>query len=231
MGLRVPDHPVALALLDAFGGGIAERSANRFGRVSPTSAAHVVAEFGDAVDCVIDGGSCTVGLESTILDLSGQYPRVLRPGAVMPDVLTHILGESLSLRAGDSPRAPGCLASHYAPDTPLRLIDTTEIEAAAQSFLNFGQSVAVLSVHPPATNQAGCRWLMMPADPKEYGQVLYARLREIDTWDCHCVPDLIRIRVKSSNLSALHLQAESQATSAPGVAGEYPYSTYTAGSG
>lgn len=187
IGLRVPNHPVALALLKAFGGGIAAPSANRFGRVSPTSAAHVIAEFGDALDCVIDGGSCTVGLESTILDLSGEYPRVLRPGAVMPDVLTRILGESLSMGAGDSPRVPGCLASHYAPDTPLRLMAMAHIEAATQSFVNLGQSVAVLSMHPPATNQVGCRWLMMPTSPSLYGQVLYARLREIDTWGSRCV--------------------------------------------
>lgn len=187
VGLRVPDHPVALALLNAFGGGIAAPSANRFGRVSPTSAAHVIAEFGDALHCVIDGGSCRVGLESTILDLSGEAPRVLRPGAVMPDVLTRILGESLTMSASGGPRAPGCLTSHYAPDTPLRLKDTAEIEAAAQSFLNFGQSVAVLSMHPPAISEAGCRWLMMPAEPQEYGHVLYALLREIDTWGCRCV--------------------------------------------
>jgi L-threonylcarbamoyladenylate synthase len=187
IGLRVPNHPVALALLKAFGGGIAAPSANRFGRVSPTLAAHVIAEFGDALDCVIDGGSCKVGLESTILDLSGQYPRVLRPGAVMPDVLTRILGKSLATGAGDGPRVPGCLASHYAPDTPLRLMEMAHIEAAAQSFLNLGQSVAVLSMHAPAINQAGCRWLKMPVDPQEYGQVLYARLREVDTWGCRCV--------------------------------------------
>ena len=186
IGLRVPDHPVALALLKAFGGGIAAPSANRFGRVSPTSAAHVIAEFGDAVDCVIDGGSCKVGLESTILDLSGECPRVLRPGAVMPDMLTRVVGELLPVSADSSPRVPGCLASHYAPDTPLRLIDATEIEAAAQPFLSVGQSVAVLSMHPLAISETGCRWLMMPADPNEYGQVLYARLREIDSWDCHC---------------------------------------------
>lgn len=187
IGLRVPDHPVALELLKAFGGGIAAPSANRFGRVSPTSAAHVIAEFGDAVDCVIDGGSCKVGLESTILDLSGEYPRVLRPGEVMPDILTRVLGESLTVSADGGPRVPGCLASHYAPDTPLRLIDATEIEAAAQSFLNYGQSVAVLSMHPPAISEVGCRWLMMPTNPRLYGQMLYALLREIDTWDCHCV--------------------------------------------
>jgi len=187
IGLRVPDHPVALALLRAFGGGIAAPSANRFGRVSPTSAAHVIAEFGDAVECVIDGGSCEVGLESTILDLSGESPRVLRPGAVMPDVLTRTLGESLTLSASGGPRVPGCLVSHYAPQTPLRLIDATEIEATAQSLLNGGHSVAVLSMHPRVISDVGCRWLMMSADAKEFGQVLYARLREVDTWGCRCV--------------------------------------------
>ncbi|MEO6699670.1 MAG: L-threonylcarbamoyladenylate synthase [Paraperlucidibaca sp.] len=187
IGLRVPDHPVALALLNAFGGGIAAPSANRFGRVSPTSAAHVLAEFGDAVDCVIDGGSCTVGLESTILDLSGEYPRVLRPGAVTPEMLTHILGEPLSARTGDSPRTPGCLASHYAPDTPLRLIAPETIEAVAQALVDCGHSIAVLSMRQPANHHAGCRWVMMPSDPSAYGQVLYARLRDIDSGACHGV--------------------------------------------
>lgn len=187
VGLRVPDHPVALALLKAFGGGIAAPSANRFGRVSPTSAAHVIAEFGTAVDCVIDGGACRVGLESTILDLSGDHPRVLRPGAVMPDALAGTLGEPPTVRAGGAPRAPGCLPSHYAPDTPLRLVATAAIGPTVRSLLALGQSVAVLSVHPPATGQAGCHWLLMPADPWEYGHVLYARLREIDTWRCRCI--------------------------------------------
>jgi len=187
VGLRVPDHPVALALLKAFDGGIAAPSANRFGRVSPTSAAHVIAEFGNAVDCVINGGSCRVGLESTILDLSGQRPRVLRPGAVTPNALTETLGEPLTTRTTDAPRAPGGLPSHYAPDTPLRLLETAAIEPTVRSLLALGQSVAVLSVHPPASGKAGCRWLPMPADPGEYGHVLYARLREIDSWDCRCI--------------------------------------------
>jgi L-threonylcarbamoyladenylate synthase len=187
IGLRVPDHPVALALLKAFGGGIAAPSANRFGRVSPTSAAHVIAEFGDTVNCVIDGGSCKVGLESTIIDLSRQRPRVLRPGAVMPDMLTRILGESLSLPVSDSPRVPGCLTSHYAPDTPLRLIAATEIEVVTQSTLNLGHSVAILSMRPPATERAGCHWMVMPVEPFEYGRVLYASLREVDTWACHYI--------------------------------------------
>ncbi|MHB1271951.1 MAG: L-threonylcarbamoyladenylate synthase [Rhodanobacter sp.] len=187
VGLRVPDHPVALALLKAFGGGIAAPSANRFGRVSPTSAAHVIAEFGNAVDCVLDGGACAVGLESTILDLSGVHPQVLRPGAVTSGALAETLGEPLTMRATGAPRAPGCLPSHYAPDTPLRLVETAAIEPTVRSLLALEQSVAILSVHPPATGKAGDRWVMMPADPREYGHLLYARLREIDTWGCRCI--------------------------------------------
>lgn len=187
IGLRVPDHPVALALLKAFGSGVAAPSANRFGRVSPTSAAHVIAEFGDAVDCIIDGGSCEVGLESTILDLSGKYPRVLRPGGVMPDVLSRILGQPLSVKTGDAPRVSGSMASHYAPDTPLRLIEANAVNAVVQSLLDVGHSIAVLSQRDPAPHHSRCRWLMMPSDPKSYGQSLYAHLREVDTWACEYV--------------------------------------------
>ena len=187
VGLRVPDHPVALALLNAFGGGIAAPSANRFGRVSPTSAAHVIAEFGNDVNCVIDGGACAVGLESTILDLSGENPRLLRPGAVTLDALAETLGELPTISATGAPRAPGCLPSHYSPDTPLRLVETAAIEPTVRSFLALQQAVAVLSVHPPTTGADGCRWLVMPADATEYGQVLYARMREVDTWGCRCI--------------------------------------------
>lgn len=188
VGLRVPNHPVALALLKAFEGGIAAPSANRFGRLSPTAAAHVIAELGNAVDCVIDGGPCAVGLESTILDLSGTHPQVLRPGAVTPDALAETLGELPTMGAPGAPRAPGCLPAHYAPDTPLRLVETALLEAMVRSFLALEQSVAILSMQqPPATSQAGCRWWMMPADPREYAHVLYARLREVDTPGCHCL--------------------------------------------
>jgi L-threonylcarbamoyladenylate synthase len=184
IGLRVPDHPVALALLKAFGSGVAAPSANRFGRVSPTSAAHVISEFGDALDGVVDGGTCQLGLESTILDLSGKYPRVLRPGTIMPDILARILGQPLSVKTGDAPRVSGNMASHYAPDTPLRLIEAGTVRTAAQSLLDVGYSIAVLSQCNPAPHHSRCRWLMMPSDPKSCGQSLYAHLREVDTWAC-----------------------------------------------
>lgn len=187
VGLRMPDHPVALDLLRAFGGGIAAPSANRFGRVSPTSAAHVLAELGDAVDCVIDGGACAVGLESTILDLSGKHPRLLRPGAVTPAVLAETLGELPTWLAAGGPRAPGRLPSHYSPDTPLELVATAAIESTVRTILAQGHSVAVLSAHPPATGDARCRWAVMPTDPREYGRVLYARLRDADAWGCRSI--------------------------------------------
>ena len=187
VGLRVPNHPVALALLQAFGGGLAAPSANRFGRISPTLAAHVLAEFGDAVDCVIDGGPCAVGLESTILDLSGTRPRVLRPGAVTPDALAETLGEPPTTRVTGGPRAPGRLASHYAPDTPLRLVESAALESTIQSLTAVQQLVAVLSLHPPTTGAAQCHWMTMPADATEYAHVLYARLRDIDSRGCRVI--------------------------------------------
>ena len=187
VGLRVPDHPVALDLLAAFGGGIAAPSANRFGRISPTSAAHVLAELADAVDCVIDGGACEVGLESTILDLSGKHPRLLRPGAVTPAVLAETLGEWPSWRASGGPRAPGRLPSHYAPDTPLELVPKAAIESTVRTIVAHGRSVVVLSVDAPSAGDTRCRWMVMPADPQEYGRVLYARLRDADTWGCRAI--------------------------------------------
>lgn len=190
VGLRVPEHPVALALLRAFGDGIAAPSANRFGRVSPTSAAHVIAEFGNEVDCVIDGGSCRVGLESTILDLSGDQPRLLRPGAVTSEALATVLGTAPALRVAGSPRAPGNLPSHYAPATPLRLVETGSIEPTVQALVDSGHTVAVLSRQPPPASledTSHCRWAPMPADADEYGHVLYARLRETDAWGCDCI--------------------------------------------
>ena len=213
VGLRMPDHPVALDLLKAFGGGIAAPSANRFGRVSPTSAAHVLAELGDAVDCVIDGGACSVGLESTILDLSWKRPRLLRPGAVTPAVLAETLGELPTWLAAGGPRAPGRLPSHYAPDTSLELVATAAIESTVRTILAQGQSVAVLSVHPPATGDARCRWAVMPADPKEYGRVLYARLRDADAWGCRSI--LVELPSAASDWEAVRDRLRRAASATP----------------
>jgi L-threonylcarbamoyladenylate synthase len=120
VALRAPAHPVAQALLRGAGRPIAAPSANRSGRVSPTEAAHVAAELGGRVALILDGGRCPVGLESTVLDLSGDTPALLRPGGVTLEQLTPLLGPIATPAAGP-PRSPGMLASHYAPSLPLRL--------------------------------------------------------------------------------------------------------------
>jgi len=174
VGLRVPSHPLALALLRRFGGGVAAPSANRFGRVSPTTAAHVRAEFGAAVP-VLDGGPCAVGLESTILDLSGDAPRVLRPGAVSAAALEAVLLEPLT--AGGErpvPRVSGSLESHYAPQTPTYLVGAATGVSRADD--------AVLARRAQAA-EAAC-WLALPDEPGAFGRALYAALRDLDVSGC-----------------------------------------------
>jgi len=123
IGLRVPDHPLALELLHAFGGGVAAPSANRFGRVSPTTAAHVRADLGDDVDLVLDGGPCTVGVESTIVDVTVDPPAVLRPGGIPVEALEAIIGGPVRTEARGVSRAPGMLDSHYAPTARVELVE------------------------------------------------------------------------------------------------------------
>lgn len=184
VGLRVPGHLVARALLEVFGGGLAAPSANRFGRVSPTTAAHVATELGSLVDAVVDGGPCDVGLESTILDLSGGTPRLLRPGAISVETIQDLLGVGVSSGATGGPRAPGRLALHYAPDTPLQLTDPATTAAVARARVAAGEAVAVLATRPASDDAPGVRWMVMPEDPVQYGRLLYARLREVDGWRC-----------------------------------------------
>jgi L-threonylcarbamoyladenylate synthase len=178
VGLRVPNHPLALALLEAFDGGIAAPSANRFGRVSPTTAAHVLADLGDAVDLVLDGGPCAVGVESTIVDVTGREPVILRIGGVREDELAAIVGHGLERRIAGELAAPGTLASHYAPDARVELIDGGRIAARAVELAS--KKIGVLALVPPADLPSAVAVLEPPADVVEYARVLYARLREAD---------------------------------------------------
>lgn len=185
VGLRVPDHPLALELLRAFGGGLAAPSANRFGRLSPTTAANVREELGNAVDCILDGGPCRVGVESTIIDLSGNQPRLLRPGMLGAAAIESALGTALH-GASPSIRAPGTLRAHYAPGTPLRLLPTALLAGEAARRQARGERVAAVTytgVSLPGTTL--CRSL--PADPAGYAQALYAELRRLDDRRCDCL--------------------------------------------
>jgi len=182
VGLRVPGNRTALALLQAFDGALAAPSANRFGHVSPTTADHVVQEFGDEIAAVIDGGRCSVGVESTIVDLTGDHPKLLRPGMIRVDALEAELGEPL-VRAGDQdgPRVPGRLASHYAPVARLGLVAAEALEAHLDSCLRTGERVAVLARRePPADAADGMCWIVMPRQPVQFARALYAELRRAD---------------------------------------------------
>ena len=183
IGLRVPGHPVAQQLLKAFGGGIAAPSANKFGRLSPTTAEHVREELGNAVEMVLDGGPCDVGIESTIVDLTIDPPAILRPGRVsvqqIADALLVPLGES----AADRPRVPGSLASHYAPRAPLKLVLPDEIENYVRR--QVGQPpVAVVARRGRPRDSKVALWQVAPETPEEYARVLYATLRRLDDAGC-----------------------------------------------
>ena len=177
VGLRCPAHPIALALLHEFDGGLAAPSANRFGHVSPTTAAHVREEFGDAVAVVLDGGDCEVGIESTILDLSGEMPRILRPGRITHAQIEALVGPVAQGGDAQSPRASGTLEAHYAPRTALLLMPRDALAAEARQQEALGKRVAVLTIDELPQ---GLRGLALPSQPDGYAHGLYAALRALD---------------------------------------------------
>jgi L-threonylcarbamoyladenylate synthase len=172
VALRVPAHPVARALLAAFGRPLAGPSANRSGRISPTSAAHVRAELGDRIAAILDGGPCRIGLESTVLDLSGERPVLLRPGGIPVEELAALIGPVDRPRLGDrlAPRGPGMLESHYAPSLPLRL--KAGAPRSGEALLAFGAA--------PPQGYAEIEWLSRTGDLAEAAANLFAALRALD---------------------------------------------------
>ena len=186
VGLRVPDHPVARELLREFGGGVAAPSANRFGRVSPTTAAHVAADLGDEVDLILDGGPCRIGVESTIVDLTGERPVVLRVGGVALDRLAEVIGDEVDVRASAEPsdagaRAPGMLEAHYAPHARVVLASEDDLIDVLIGELSIASGpVGLLS----GSSQVGLPEDIVELEPAgaadEYASVLYSRLRQAD---------------------------------------------------
>jgi L-threonylcarbamoyladenylate synthase len=155
VAVRVPNHPLALALLEAVGGPIAAPSANRFGKVSPTTAEHVRADLDGDVDLILDGGPCPIGVESTIVDATGDAPRVVRLGGFRFDDMERAVDVA----------APGTLASHYAPRARVELIEASEVDARLRELRASGVRADVLAT---------------PESADEYARVLYGRLREAD---------------------------------------------------
>jgi L-threonylcarbamoyladenylate synthase len=180
IGLRCPSHPVAHALLARFvalgGSGVAAPSANRFGRVSPTRAQHVVDDLGAVAPLVLDGGPAEVGVESTIVDLTRDRPVLLRPGRIGRDALERVLGEPVADRDDAAPRASGTLAAHYQPDTPVEVLPAAALEARAAAL--GATRVAVWS----ATRPAGAvgHWEPAPARAEDREAALYDTLRRLD---------------------------------------------------
>ncbi len=179
VAVRVPAHPVTQAVLRAFGGGLAAPSANRFGRVSPTRAEHVVADLGSDVDLVLDGGPSSLGVESTIVDLSGPMPALLRPGGVTREALEEVLGRAVPTRLVGDVRSPGMLPSHYAPRAGLVLASRSAAGRVASELLRAGRRVAVCGP-PDVDAPAGAVHLPLPDDVRELARALYDVLRAVD---------------------------------------------------
>lgn len=205
IGVRCPSHPVAQALLKLFRagqGGVAAPSANRFGRVSPTTAQHVVDELGEPgvgpVSAVLDGGPCEVGIESTIIDLTRletHGPVLLRPGQISVQQLERVLGRALATTDHAAPRVSGSLDAHYAPRTPLVLIERQALVDTIATLKAKHHQVLSLAidkevVHTDALQTEGLQsesldredvfTAHMPSDPQAYAQALYAQLRSLD---------------------------------------------------
>jgi len=186
VGIRVPAHPVAQALLREFGGGIAAPSANRFGRISPTRAEHVQEELGAAPDLILDGGNCQVGIESTIISLAAERPILLRPGGISIAELEEVLGDEIILlrQADPAQRSPGSHASHYAPQTPAFVVSMDELPTIFRCQVKAGYNVAILCFTETASeacSSLGC--VLMPKDPDNYARVIYTILRLLDAAD------------------------------------------------
>ena len=194
VGLRCPSHPVAIALLQEFKagkGGIAAPSANKFGNVSPTTAQHVIDEFGaDAsIDAVLDGGQSAVGIESTIVDLSrlrSHGPVLLRPGHISAEAIAAVIDMLPAAPDAQAPRASGTLESHYAPHTPVAMQDTATLTATLAKLAEAGRSVALIHYSKFGPVLASVR---LPATPEGFAHALYAALRAMD----HTGADLILV--------------------------------------
>lgn len=166
VALRAPSHPIAHEILQRFGGGVIAPSANRFGSVSATRAEHVAADFGSAVDLIVDGGAATIGIESTILDLSQDRPAILRPGAITREQLEDALGGPVRAEGDGGVRVPGSLPSHYAPRARVRLV-ASDADAArlAKQLADEGARVEIIG----------------SGDVAAFAHELYDRLRAADS--------------------------------------------------
>lgn len=185
VAVRVPDHPLALELLRAFGGPVAAPSANRFGRPSPTRANDVRDELGDTVDVILDGGPCAIGVESTVLDLTSDPPQVLRTGGISVEQIEAVIGPVAG--ASGPARAPGMLESHYAPGARVEVLDAGSLPARAAEMAGRGGRVAVLAPDAVSPLPESVLVLGPAGTPDAYAALLYAAFRRADAEGCEVI--------------------------------------------
>lgn len=186
VGLRIPNHPLTLALLENLDFPLAAPSANPFGYVSPTTAAHVAQQLGSKIDYILDGGSCTVGLESTIIDFTGPIPTVLRLGGFSPENLRAFLGPNFQIaeHSTSQPKAPGMLSAHYAPSKPLYLDD---LELRIKQFGKEKVGCLVFQKKRPEIPSVQQLVLSKSGDLNEAARNLFAALRAFETMPVDCI--------------------------------------------
>lgn len=188
VAVRVPDHPVASALLETFGGGLAAPSANRFGRLSPTTARHVQEELGEEAGMILEGGPCRIGVESTIVSLVGETPLILRPGAISAGQIREVLGREIGgpSEGLTGQPAPGGLSAHYAPKTPLEVLSAASLPGRVFQVIRAGGKAGVLAL----TGDAGrfgsdkVAIFLMSTRAEDYGRDFYAALHLLDRAGC-----------------------------------------------
>lgn len=205
VALRVPNHPVALALLQEFGEGVAAPSANRSGRISPTKVEHVQMELKDKVDYYLDGGPCVLGIESTIVYLNGSEVIILRKGNITQKILEETLSQKVLTQdhAQIEIQTPGNNVSHYAPENPLFLLSLSALLEKLAALINENKKVAVLSFSKkPGLLSNQVFWISASPDPLVYASHLYANLRELDTLQPDCI--LVEAPSESSAWEAVH---------------------------
>ena len=183
VGIRIPNHPAALAILEAFGSGIVAPSANRFGSLSPTTAQDVQQELGTEIDLVVDGGACPVGVESTIIDVSTDHSQILRPGMITPEIIHDMLGISIPIAPLSSVKAPGTLISHYAPHTPLTIVPTELLLDQVSKLKAHGKQISVLAYSAELqalSSDKTIAWHWIAGVPEAFSSALYKTLRQCD---------------------------------------------------
>lgn len=182
IALRIPNHPIALQLLQNFGSGLVGPSANKYGRVSPTSAMHVAMDLGNNVNAILDGGESNIGIESTILNLTGSKPMIMRSGAITAAAISAVLGEEVVYNSDHKPqiRTSGSHESHYAPVTKVSLLNINEILNTIKN-LPLQTKFSVISFNDRPTDlDSAIYWQQVAIDPVPYAHNLYANLRNHD---------------------------------------------------